>query len=147
MDFSILMEQKPFLPAFRFAAGAFYDKGSLIFRTVCITNVDWNTFLTNREDRIFMKNSRTHIRKLTKFYVCNCFDHRRIIDDSRICDKESGNISPVLINVCMDSFCYQRTGNIRSATGECLYSCLKVYLFCLHRNYHFYQNGSRLQNQ
>ena len=101
---------------FRLAAGTLYNKRSLVFRTVCVTDIDRNTFFTNREDCIFMKNSCSHIRKLSKLPICDSLDHCRVLNDSRICYQESGNICSVFINICMNCFCHQRTCNIRTAS-------------------------------
>ena len=67
-----------------------------------------------------MKNGCTHVRKLTKFSVCDCLDHCRILYDSRICYKETGNVCPVLIKVCLDCFCNKGTSYIRTTSGESL---------------------------
>ena len=38
----------------RLSAGSFYDQSTLFFRCVCITDVDRDSFFTNREDCIFV---------------------------------------------------------------------------------------------
>ena len=40
--------------------------------------------------------------------------------DTRICYKETGNICPVLIDICVDRFCNKGSCYIRSAPGKCL---------------------------
>ena len=97
---------------------AFYNPCTLIIRFVGIADIDWNTLFTYREDSIFMQYRCAHVRKLTQFLICNCFDRFRILDNSRICHKKTGNICPVLIYIRMDSLCHDRTRNIRTASGE-----------------------------
>ena len=70
-------------------AGAFYDPCTIVLRRICITDVDRNAFLTNREDSILMQHGSTHIRKLSQFAIGNCFNALRIIDDTRISDQKA----------------------------------------------------------
>ena len=109
---------------FRLLAGALYDQSTFILRAVCVTDIDRNSLFTNRENSILMKNSSSHVGKLTKLSVCDRLDRLRIVNDARICYKKAGNIGPVLINICMDSFCNQRSCHIRTASGKCLYSAI-----------------------
>ena len=106
---------------FRFFTGTLYNQCTFVFRAVCIADVDRNSLFTNREDRILMKNGCSHVRKLTKLSVCNCLDGFRIVYDTRIGYKETGNISPVLIDICMDRFCNQGSCYISTTSGKCLY--------------------------
>ena len=111
---------------FRFFAGALHDQCTLILRAVCVTDVDRNSLFTNRENGILMKNSSSHVGKLTKLSVCNCLDRFRIVNNTRICYKETGNIGPVLINICMDGFCNQGSGYIRTTSGKCLHRAIRT---------------------
>ena len=103
---------------FRFLACTLNNKGTLVFRSVCVFDINRNSLFTNREDRIFMKNGCTHIRKLSEFSVGNALDHFRIFNNTRVCYQETGNICPVFIEVCLNSLCHKRTGHIRAASGE-----------------------------
>ena len=109
---------------FRLLASALYDQSTFILRAVCVTDIDRNSLFTNRENSILMKNSSSHVGKLTKLSVCDRLDRLRIVNDARICYKKTRNIGPVLINICMDSFCNQRSCHIRAASGKCLYSAI-----------------------
>ena len=109
---------------FRLLTGALYDQSTFILRAVCVTDIDRNSLFTNRENGILMKNSSSHVGKLTKFSVCDCLDRLRIVNDAWICYKKTGNVRPVLINICMNSFCNQRSGHIRTTSGKCLYRAI-----------------------
>ena len=65
-----------------------------------------------------MKNSCTHIRKLSEFSVGNALNHFRIFNNTWVCYQETGNICPVFIEVCLNSLCHKRTGYIRTSSGE-----------------------------
>src|SRR5699024_10818059 len=102
-------------------SGAFHYKRSLVLRTVGIPDIDGNAFLLYREDSVFVEHGGSHIGKLAELSVCDRLDHSRIIHDPGICHKESGDVRPVLIEICMNSFGNQRSGNIRTASGEGLH--------------------------
>ena len=65
-----------------------------------------------------MKDTCTHVGELTELGVGDGFDRSWILDDSRICYKETGNVSPVLIEVCLDRACHDGTCDIGTAAGE-----------------------------
>ena len=73
----------------RLAAGALHDQSTRILRTVCIFNIDRNTFLAEREDRICMQYGRSHIGKLAQFPVRDRLDRLRILYDVRIGHQET----------------------------------------------------------
>ena len=102
----------------RFTACAFYNPCAQIIRLICVADIDRNALFTYRENSIFMQYRCAHVRKLTQFLICNCFNRFRILDNSRICHKETGNICPVLIYIRMDSLCHDRACDIRTASGE-----------------------------
>ena len=104
----------------RVMTGALYDPCSLILRCVCISDIDRNTCLTDRENGVLVKYACPHIRKLAKLTVCDDLDRLRMINNTWICDQETGNIGPVLIACGMHRSGYDGTGDVRSASGECL---------------------------
>ena len=46
-------------------AGAFYNHCSIVFRTVCVSDVNWNTGFSYREDCIFVEYGSTHVSELS----------------------------------------------------------------------------------
>ena len=65
-----------------------------------------------------MEHTCSHIRKLTKFSVGNGLNGFRIFDNSRISNKKSGNICPILIDVGFDCSCHNRTCHVWTAPWE-----------------------------
>ena len=103
---------------FRLAAGTLHNKSSLILRTVGVADINRNSLFSYRENSIFMKNSSSHIGKLTKFTVCDGLNHSRILYNSRVCYKETGYISPVFIHISLNCLGNQRTSHIRTTSGK-----------------------------
>ena len=103
----------------RLTTGCFYDQSSLVLWCICILDVDRNTGFSYREDRILVEYAGSHVGKLTKFFICDGFDRFWIFYDSRIGNQETGNICPVLIQICLDCLGYERTGDIRAASWKC----------------------------
>ena len=91
-----------------------------IFRYICIPDIDRYTTVTDRENRIFVQNRCSHIRKLTKLSVSNIFNRLWIRNDTWVCYKETGHICPVLVHICLTCLCNDRSCHIRTATGKCL---------------------------
>ena len=87
-------------------------------------DIDRDTFLTKRENSIFVQYSSSHISQFPEFFVCNCLNDGRIVYDTRICYQHTGNIGPVFIQICMDRFCNDRSRYIRTSTGKCLHTSI-----------------------
>ena len=102
----------------RTLAGILDDHGTRIFRTVRVTDIDRDSGFSYREDCVLMKNACTHVGELTELGVGDGFDRSWILDDSRICYKETGNICPVLVKVRLDRTCHDGTCDIGTTAGE-----------------------------
>ena len=57
-----------------FHTGTFNDKGSLVLRRIRISDINRNALRTHRENRIFVKNAGSHIRKLPQFFISYCMN-------------------------------------------------------------------------
>ena len=110
---------------FGLLAGASHDPGTVVFRRIGIANIDGNTLLAYREDGILMQYGSSHICQLAKFAVGDGLNSLGMIDDSGICDQETGHIRPILIDIRFGSLSHNRTGNIGSASGEGLYRSVR----------------------
>ena len=108
----------------RFVAGAFHNNRTFILWAVGVADIDRDTFLTKRENSIFVQYSGSHISQFPEFFVCNCLNDGRIVYDTRICYQHTGNIGPVFIQICMDRFCNDRSRYIRTSTGKCLHTSI-----------------------
>ena len=110
---------------FGLLAGASHDPGTVVFRRIGIADIDGNTLLAYREDGILMQYGSSHICQLAKFAVSDGLNSLGMIDDSGICDQETGHIRPILIDIRFGSLSNNRTSNIGSASGEGLYRSVR----------------------
>ena len=85
---------------------------------VCVSDIDGNTCKSYGEDRVLMKNSRTHIGKLTKLSVGDGIDGARILYKTGVCHKESGYVCPVFIDGRRHGTGNDRACDITSAAGK-----------------------------
>ena len=83
----------------RLLTGALHNPCTRVLGSVGILNINRYSLSSNREDCILMKNGSTHVRKLSKLSVGNCFNRFRIINYTWIGYQESRYIRPVLIQV------------------------------------------------
>ena len=102
----------------RALAGILDDHGTRIFRTVRVADIDRDPFFSHREDRVLVKNACAHVGELAKFCVGDGLDRSRILNDPRVGYKETGNIGPVLVEVCLDRAGYDGTCDIGTTAGE-----------------------------
>ena len=63
-----------------------------------------------------MKHGRSHVGKLAQLTVGDRLNRFRIRNDMRIGYKETGHVSPVLIEVCVHGACHDRTCDIRTSS-------------------------------
>ena len=110
---------------FGLLTGASHDPGTVVFRRIGIADIDGNTLLAYREDGILMQYGSSHICQLAKFAVSDGLNSLGMIDDSGICDQETGHIRPILIDIRFGSLSNNRTSNIGSASGEGLYRSVR----------------------
>ena len=82
---------------------------SRILRLVGIADINRYTFLADRKYGFIMEHSRTHVRKLSQFFICYSHNRLRIVNDSRIRNKEARYICPVLVKVSLDCSCDNST--------------------------------------
>ena len=109
-----------------FLTGTFHNPGAVVFRPVRIADVDRNSLSADRKNRIFMQNTRAHIRQLTQFLVGDRLDCRRIVHNSGIRDKEARDVRPVLVHIRSASAGNNRAGDIGAAAGECFDPAVKA---------------------
>ena len=102
----------------RTLAGVLDDHGTRIFRTVRVADIDRDSGFSYREDRVLMKDTCTHVGELTELGVGDGLDRSRILNNSRICYEETGNICPVLVKVRLDRTCHDGTCDIGTTAGE-----------------------------
>lgn len=97
---------------FRLPAGALHDEGTLVFRRVGVADIDGDAFLSYRKDGLLMEYGGSHVGQFPEFTVGDGLDDLGIYHDPGIGNKETGNVGPVLIDICMDGSSNQRTGDI-----------------------------------
>ena len=104
---------------FGFSGGRFDNPGSLILRMIGIADIDRDSPLSYRKDRILMQNRSPHVGKLPQFQIGDRFNPLRMSDDVRIRYQKTGNIRPVFIYIRMDPSGDNGAGDIRTSPGEC----------------------------
>ena len=97
------------------------DPGSLRGRVVGVLDVERDTADEDREDGLFVKDSKSCIRELSHLVVGDLRDRERILNEVRVDRENVINIGPVLIYLCAYCGSEDGTGDIRSASGECDY--------------------------
>ena len=94
------------------------DHRSLIVRTVGIADVDRDSRIADREDRILMENGCSHVGKLAKLLVGDRFNHARILNKTGIRHQKARNVGPVLVKIGVYRACNDRARDIRAAARE-----------------------------
>ncbi len=102
----------------RTLAGVLDDHGTRIFRTVRVADIDRDSGFSYREDCVLMKDTCTHVGELTEFCVGDGLNRSRILNNSRICYEETGNVCPVLVKVRLDCTCHDGTCDIGTAAEK-----------------------------
>ena len=97
---------------------ALHDKRAGVIRLVRVADVERNILLTHREHRALMQHLRAHVAQLAQLVVGYALDGVGIVNYARIGHEYAGNVCPVLIQIRIDCFGNQRTGNIGTAAGE-----------------------------
>ena len=106
---------------FGLLTGASHDPGTIVLGSVCIADIDRDTFLTYRENGILMKNGSTHIGQLAKFTIGDSLNSLGMINDAGIRNQETGYIGPVLIDIRFGSLGHDGTGDVGTTSGESLH--------------------------
>jgi hypothetical protein len=65
-----------------------------------------------------MQHACAHVSQLAELLVGDGLDDLRIFHDVRVGNQETGNIGPVLVQVCVDRAGHDGTGHIGTAAGE-----------------------------
>ena len=65
-----------------------------------------------------MKYAGSHVGKLPEFFVRNDLDRLGIPDDPGIHNEESGNVSPVFVEIRMDGKRHKRSADIGTSSRK-----------------------------
>ena len=103
-----------------FLACALDDPGAVCIRLVGVADIDRNTLMSDREDRVLVKDGSAHVRELSQFSVGDRLDSDGIVDDAGIRDHETGYVGPVLIDVGPAGPGDDRSCDVAAASGESL---------------------------
>ena len=71
------------------AARLLDNHSARVVRLVCIFNINRYARFSNREDRLFMKHTRSHIGKLPQLMVGDCLNRLRVRDYPWVADQKS----------------------------------------------------------
>ena len=104
-----------------FLAGTSHNPGAIVLRGIGITDIDGNPLLTDRENSILMQYRCSHIGKLPKLSIGNYLNPLGAVNDSGVCNQETGNIGPVLIYISLYSLGNDGARYVRASSGEGLY--------------------------
>ena len=110
---------------FGFLAGAFHNPCPVIVRRIGIADIDGNPFLSYRENSVLMENRCPHIGKLPQLLIGDGIDAYGVGDDTGIRNQETRNISPVFINLRMNSLCHDGSCNIGTSPGKSMDSTVR----------------------